>query len=83
VRTPSVRIGPRLVITDEPQNPNLSLEVHGHRYQCGSTKTTAFGTGYLVSYLSLFMSRSRDIISTGTLGVGLGRNRRSIFVLVT
>jgi len=71
-------IGPWLVTTDEiadPQNLDMWLEVDGHRYQEGSTRTMVFGVACLVSYLSRFMSlQSGDIISTGTPpGVGLGR----------
>jgi 2-keto-4-pentenoate hydratase/2-oxohepta-3-ene-1,7-dioic acid hydratase in catechol pathway len=71
-------IGPWLVTTDEipdPQSLSMWLEVDGHRYQDGSTRTMIFGVAYLVSYLSKFMSlQSGDIISTGTPpGVGLGR----------
>jgi 2-keto-4-pentenoate hydratase/2-oxohepta-3-ene-1,7-dioic acid hydratase in catechol pathway len=71
-------IGPWLVTADEvddPQKLGLWLEVDGHRYQNGSTATMVFGVGYLVSYLSRFMSlQPGDIISTGTPpGVGLGQ----------
>jgi 2,4-didehydro-3-deoxy-L-rhamnonate hydrolase len=71
-------IGPWLVTTDEvpdPQNLDMWLEVDGHRYQNGSTKTMVFGVAYLISYLSRFMSlRTGDVISTGTPpGVGLGQ----------
>ena len=71
-------IGPWLVTTDEipdPQTLNMWLEVDGHRYQNGSTRTMVFGVAYLVSYLSRFMSlQPGDIISTGTPpGVGLGQ----------
>src|SRR5690242_3889124 len=71
-------IGPWLVTSDElpdPQNLDMWLEVDGHRYQNGSTKTMVFGVAYLVSYLSRFMSlRTGDVISTGTPpGVGLGQ----------
>ena len=70
-------IGPWLVTPDEvpdPQNLEMWLEVDGHRYQNGSTKTIAFGVAYLISYISRFMSlRTGDIISTGTPpGVGFG-----------
>jgi 2-keto-4-pentenoate hydratase/2-oxohepta-3-ene-1,7-dioic acid hydratase in catechol pathway len=70
-------IGPWLVTPDEipdPQNLEMWLEVDGHRYQNGSTKTMVFGVAYLISYLSQFMSlRTGDIISTGTPpGVGHG-----------
>jgi len=69
-------IGPWLVTKDEVPNPqslNLWLEVDGHRYQDGNTKTMIFGVAKLVSYLSQFMSlQPGDIISTGTpSGVGL------------
>ena len=68
-------IGPWLVTADEVpdcQNLGLWLEVDGHRYQNGTTKTMVFGVQYLVSYLSRFMSlQSGDIITTGTPpGVG-------------
>lgn len=71
-------IGPWLVTKDEvpdPQNLNLWLEVDGHRYQNGSTRTMVYGVAHLVSYLSRFMSlQPGDVISTGTPpGVGLGQ----------
>jgi len=70
-------IGPWLVTPDEvpdPQNLDMWLEVDGHRYQNGSTRTMVFGVAFLISYLSRFMSlRTGDIISTGTPpGVGFG-----------
>jgi 2-keto-4-pentenoate hydratase/2-oxohepta-3-ene-1,7-dioic acid hydratase in catechol pathway len=70
-------IGPWLVTSDEvpdPQNLSLWVEVDGHRYQNGSTRTMIFGVATLVSYLSQFMSlHPGDIISTGTPpGVGFG-----------
>lgn len=43
-------IGPWLVTADEvpdPQNLHLCLEVDGHRYQDGSTRTMIFGVAYL------------------------------------
>ena len=71
-------VGPWLVTADEIRDPgdlNLWLEVDGHRYQDGSTKTLIFGVPFLVSYLSTFMSLlPGDIISTGTPpGVGHGK----------
>jgi 2,4-diketo-3-deoxy-L-fuconate hydrolase len=71
-------IGPWLVTTDEvpdPQALDMWLEVDGHRFQKGSTRTMVFGVAYLISYLSRFMSlQPGDIISTGTPpGVGLGQ----------
>jgi ureidoglycolate lyase len=71
-------IGPWLVTTDEvpdPQNLNMFLEVNGHRYQNGSTRTMVYGVQMLVSYISQFMSlHPGDIISTGTPpGVGQGQ----------
>jgi 2-keto-4-pentenoate hydratase/2-oxohepta-3-ene-1,7-dioic acid hydratase in catechol pathway len=71
-------VGPWLVTRDEiadPQNLRLFLEVDGHRYQNGSTRTMVFGVKFLVSYLSRFMSlQPGDIISTGTpSGVGMGQ----------
>ena len=70
-------IGPWLVTPDEvadPQNLSMWLEVDGHRYQDGSTKTMIFGVAHLVHYISQFMSlQPGDIISTGTPpGVGMG-----------
>ena len=70
--------GPWLVTKDEvpdPQNLDMWLEVNGHRYQNGSTRTMVYGVAFVVSYLSRFMSlRPGDIISTGTPpGVGLGQ----------
>ena len=70
-------IGPWLVTADEvpdPQNLDLWLDVDGHRYQDGNTKTMVFNVAFLVSYISRFMSlQPGDVISTGTPpGVGLG-----------
>ena len=70
-------IGPWLVTTDEvpdPQNLKMWLEVDGHRYQNGSTKTMIFNVIQIVSYVSQFMSlQPGDVISTGTPpGVGMG-----------
>ncbi|NOD89826.1 MULTISPECIES: fumarylacetoacetate hydrolase family protein [unclassified Ruegeria] len=72
-------IGPWLVTRDEvpdPQNLAMYLEVNGHRYQDGSTKTMHFGVATVVSHLSQFMSlQPGDVISTGTPpGVGMGQN---------
>lgn len=70
-------IGPWLVTRDEVPNPQdlgMWLEIDGHRYQNGSTRTMIFGVAHLVSYVSRFMSlQPGDIISTGTPpGVGMG-----------
>ena len=70
-------IGPYLVTADEvpdPQNLKMWLEVDGHRYQNGSTRTMIFGVAHVVAYLSQFMSlHPGDVISTGTPpGVGMG-----------
>jgi len=70
-------IGPWVVTKDEvadPQNLGMWLEVDGHRYQNGSTKTMIFGVANVVAYVSQFMSlQPGDIISTGTPpGVGMG-----------
>src|SRR5208282_2328200 len=63
-------IGPWLVTADEvtdPQNLKMWLEVDGHRYQNGSTRTMIFGVRRLVSYVNRFMSlQPGDIISTGS-----------------
>ncbi|GAB4395089.1 MAG: fumarylacetoacetate hydrolase family protein [Kiloniellaceae bacterium] len=71
-------VGPWLVTTDEvpdPQDLRLWLEVNGHRYQDGSTRTMVFTMKHLISYVSRFMSlQSGDIITTGTPpGVGMGQ----------
>lgn len=71
-------LGPWLVTADEipdPQALNMFLDVDGHRYQEGSTRTMIFGVAHLVAYVSQFMSlQPGDIISTGTPpGVGLGQ----------
>jgi len=59
----------------DPQALDLWLEVDGHRFQNGNTRTMIFGVAHLVSYISQFMSlRSGDVIATGTPpGVGMGR----------
>lgn len=72
-------IGPWLVTTDEvrdPQNLNLWLEVNGHRYQNGNSRTMVFSVAQIVSFLSnLFTLHPGDVIATGTPpGVGLGCN---------
>ena len=71
-------IGPWLVTPDEVADPQalaLWLEVDGHRYQNGNTRTMVFNVAQIVSYLSRFMSlQPGDVISTGTPpGVGLGQ----------
>ena len=71
-------VGPWLVTADEvpdPQDLQLWLEVNGHRYQDGSTRTMVFTMKHLISYVSQFMSlQSGDIITTGTPpGVGMGQ----------
>lgn len=71
-------IGPWLVTKDEvpdPQNLSMWLEVNGHRYQSGNTRTMVFGVAELVSHISRYMTlMPGDVISTGTPpGVGLGQ----------
>jgi 2,4-diketo-3-deoxy-L-fuconate hydrolase len=71
-------LGPWLVTPDEVGDFNdlkMWLEVDGHRYQNGSTKTMVYKVPFLVSYLSRFMSlHPGDVISTGTPpGVGMGQ----------
>ncbi|HVW49300.1 MAG TPA: ureidoglycolate lyase [Trinickia sp.] len=70
-------LGPWLVTRDEvpdPQQLDLWLEVDGHRYQNGNTRTMIFSVAEIVAYLSQCMSlQPGDVISTGTPpGVGLG-----------
>lgn len=72
-------IGPWLVTRDEiadPQDLPMYLEVNGHRYQDGSTRTMHFDVATVVSHLSQFMSlQPGDVISTGTPpGVGMGQD---------
>jgi 2,4-didehydro-3-deoxy-L-rhamnonate hydrolase len=71
-------LGPWLVTSDEvpdPQNLHLWLEVNGHRYQNGHTRTMIFNVAQLVSHISRYMTlMPGDVISTGTpSGVGLGQ----------
>lgn len=71
-------IGPWLVTADEVGDPGdlaMWLEVNGQRYQGGSTRTMIFKPGFIVSYLSQFMSlQPGDIVTTGTPpGVGMGQ----------
>lgn len=71
-------LGPWLVTRDEvddPQKLQMWLEVDGHRYQDGSTKTMVYGVAHLIHHLSQFMTlHAGDVISTGTPpGVGLGQ----------
>ncbi|MGF6701801.1 ureidoglycolate lyase [Paraburkholderia sp. MM5496-R1] len=78
-------IGPWVVTRDEvadPQNLSLWLEVDGHRYQNGSTKTMIFSVAKLVSYVSQCMSlQPGDVISTGTPpGVGMGVKPNPVFL---
>jgi 2-keto-4-pentenoate hydratase/2-oxohepta-3-ene-1,7-dioic acid hydratase in catechol pathway len=71
-------LGPWLVTRDEIADPGalgMWLEVDGHRYQDGSTRTMVFGVAHLIHYTSQFMTlEPGDVISTGTPpGVGLGQ----------
>ena len=78
-------IGPWLVTRDEvpdPQQLGLWLEVDGHRYQNGNTRTMIFTVAELVAYLSRCMTLlPGDIISTGTPpGVGLGIKPEPVYL---
>jgi 2-keto-4-pentenoate hydratase/2-oxohepta-3-ene-1,7-dioic acid hydratase in catechol pathway len=78
-------IGPWLVTRDEvpdPQALSMWLEVDGHRYQDGSTRTMIFGVAHVVSYLSQFMSlQPGDVITTGTPpGVGMGLKPEPVYL---
>ena len=78
-------IGPWLVTADEvadPQDLGMWLEVDGHRYQNGSTRTMVFGVRHLVHYVSQFMTlHPGDVISTGTPpGVGMGQKPAPIYL---
>ena len=78
-------LGPWLVTRDEIPDPhqlNLWLEVDGHRYQNGNTRTMVFQIPALIAYLSRCMSlQPGDVISTGTPpGVGLGIKPEPVFL---
>jgi 2,4-didehydro-3-deoxy-L-rhamnonate hydrolase len=78
-------VGPWLVTADEvgdPQNLSMWLEVNGHRWQNGSTRTMIFGVAQLVSYVSRFMTlHPGDLITTGTPpGVGMGAKPSPVFL---
>ena len=78
-------IGPWLVTADEvpdPQNLSMWLEVDGHRYQDGSTRTMVYGVRHLVHYVSQFMTlHPGDVISTGTPpGVGMGQKPAPVYL---
>jgi 2,4-diketo-3-deoxy-L-fuconate hydrolase len=71
-------LGPWLVTRDEvpdPQDLEMWLDVNGHRYQHGNTRTMVFDVAALVSHISRYMTlEPGDVISTGTPpGVGLGQ----------
>ena len=70
-------IGPFIATADEvsdPQALDLWLKVNDEILQNSNTSDMAYGVGYLVHYLSQFMTLlPGDVISTGTpSGVGLG-----------
>jgi len=78
-------VGPWLVTADEiadPQALSMWLDVNGHRFQNGSTRTMIFGVAHLVSYLSRFMTLyPGDLISTGTPpGVGMGVKPNPVYL---
>ncbi|MGH8386363.1 MAG: ureidoglycolate lyase [Pseudomonas sp.] len=78
-------LGPWLVTRDEIADPHaldLWLEVDGHRYQQGNTRTLIFNVPQLIAYLSRCMSlQPGDVISTGTPpGVGLGIKPEPVFL---
>ncbi len=80
-------IGPWLVTKDEiadPQNLDMWLEVNGHRWQKGNTKTMIFGVKEIVSYVSKFMTlMPGDVIATGTPpGVGMGVKPNPVYLKV-
>jgi 2-keto-4-pentenoate hydratase/2-oxohepta-3-ene-1,7-dioic acid hydratase in catechol pathway len=77
--------GPWMVTADavpDPHNLQMWLEVDGHRYQNGSTRTMVYGVRHLVSYISQFMSlQPGDVISTGTPpGVGMGQKPAPVYL---
>lgn len=71
-------LGPFMASTDEIPDANkldMSLDVNGERKQTGNTDTMIFDVGFLIHYLSQFMTlEPGDVLTTGTPpGVGLGR----------
>lgn len=78
-------IGPWLVTRDEvpdPQRLDLWLEIDGHRYQNGNTRTMVFTVAQLIAYLSRCMTlQPGDVITTGTPpGVGMGIKPSPVFL---
>ena len=78
-------IGPWLVTADavaDPQALDMWLEVDGHRYQQGNTRTMVYGVAFLIAYISQFMTlQTGDVISTGTPpGVGLGQKPEPVYL---
>jgi 2,4-didehydro-3-deoxy-L-rhamnonate hydrolase len=70
-------VGPWLVTADEVPDPQalpMWLDMNGHLYQNGNTRTMVFGVAQLISYISRFTTLyPGDLISTGTPpGVGMG-----------
>jgi 2,4-diketo-3-deoxy-L-fuconate hydrolase len=70
-------IGPYLITTEDVPDANnldLWLSLNGKKIQDSNTSDMIFKVGFLVSYLSQFMTLlPGDVISTGTpAGVGLG-----------
>jgi 2-keto-4-pentenoate hydratase/2-oxohepta-3-ene-1,7-dioic acid hydratase in catechol pathway len=71
-------LGPWLVTRDEISDPSaleLNLWLNGKLKQSSSTSNMVFDVGYLVSFLSHFMTlMPGDVICTGTpAGVGMGQ----------
>jgi 2-keto-4-pentenoate hydratase/2-oxohepta-3-ene-1,7-dioic acid hydratase in catechol pathway len=71
-------LGPLLVTADEVPNPqhlSLYLDVNGERMQSGHTQAMIFSVGFLIHYISQFMTlEAGDLLNTGTpAGVGLGK----------
>ena len=58
----------------DPQNLAMWLDVNGHRYQNGSTRTMIFSVAQLVAHVSCYVTlEPGDLITTGTPpGVGMG-----------
>ncbi len=78
-------VGPWLVTADEVPDPQalaMWLDVNGHRYQNGNTRTMVFGVAHLVSYISRFTTLyPGDLITTGTPpGVGMGVKPQAVYL---
>lgn len=78
-------VGPWLVTPEElrdPQDVDLWLEVNGHRWQSGCTRTMIFDVATLIAYVSTFITlEPGDLIATGTpAGLGSAAKPEPVFL---